>query len=419
MTKQQPTQYATEGLGRVRVETLINLVEKPISGEWGSEGKGIKVIRSTNFTNEGVLNLDNVIERDIPQKKIESKLLKKGDIVIEKSGGSPNQPVGRVVFFDCDDRYLFSNFTSVLRPKAKVVYPKYLHYILFATHKIGITNLFQNKTTGILNLQLNRYIQKIKIPLPPLPIQRKIAEVLDRADALRQRHRQIIAHYDQLAQSVFLNMFGDPVTNQKGWDIEKLQSFGNWKSGGTPSRKTPEYFDGSIPWLSSGELENIFLSESNEHITEEAVKKSAASIVEPYSLLLGMYDTAALKSTINTVACSCNQAIAFAKINPEKANTVFLYYLIQIGKQHYRRLQRGVRQKNMNLSMIKSMPVLSPPLNHQNQFAEIIQRVETQKQQQQQALAKSEELFQSLLQRAFRGELFTEAKAAQQMEIFT
>lgn len=100
------------------------------------------------------------------------------------------------------------------------------------------------------------------------------------------------------------------------------------------------------------------------------------------------------------------------------ANTVFLYYLIQVGKEHYRRLQRGVRQKNMNLSMIKSMPVLSPPLSLQNQFATIIQRVETQKQRQQAELAKSEELFQSLLQRAFRGELFTQEKKIQQMDMF-
>ena len=136
------TVYATEGAWKVRVETLINLVEKPISGEWGSEGKGIKVIRSTNFTNEGVLNLDNVIERDIPQKKIESKLIKEEHSAFEKSGGSPNQPVGRVVFFDCDDRYLFSNFTSVLRPKAKVVNSKYLHYILFATHKMELPTYY-------------------------------------------------------------------------------------------------------------------------------------------------------------------------------------------------------------------------------------------------------------------------------------
>ena len=396
----------------------MNLIEKPISGEWGNEGKGIKVIRSTNFTNEGILNLDNVIERNIPEKKIESKLLKKGDIIIEKSGGSPNQPVGRVVFFDRDDRYLFSNFTSVLRPKSKEVYPKYLHYILFATHRIGVTNLFQNKTTGILNLQLNRYIQKIKIPLPPLPIQQKIAQVLDRADVLRQRNRQIIRHYDQLAQSVFLEMFGDPVKNPKGWEVKKLQNLGSWRSGGTPSRKKPEYFKGSIPWLSSGELEDIFCSKSNEFITKAAIENSAASIIKPYSLLLGMYDTAALKSTINTVECSCNQAIAFAKIDSEKANTVFLYCLIQIGKKHYRRLQRGVRQKNMNLSMIKAMPVLAPPLNLQNQFAQIIQRIEAQKQQQQHALAKSEELFQSLLQRAFKGELLAEAKTNPPMEMF-
>lgn len=298
---------------------------------------------------------------------------------------------------------------------SKEVLPVYLYYFLLSSKRS-----FVSKGVGGAQPNISATILKsIKIPLPPLPIQQKIARVLDQADALRQRHRQIIHHYDQLAQSVFLDMFGDPVKNPKEWEIEKLGCFGNWRSGGTPSRKNSEYFKGNIPWLSSGELESMFLSSSNEHITEAAIKNSAASIVEPpYSLMLGMYDTAALKSTINTIACTCNQAIAFAKLDSERANVVFLYYLIQIGKEHYRRLQRGVRQKNMNLSMIKAMPVLHPPLALQNQFAEIIQTIEAQKQRQQQVLAQSEALFQSLLQRAFRGELFAEEKTDQQMKMF-
>ena len=115
------------------IEQITNLIEKPISGEWGKEpliDPIIKVLRSTNFTNDGKLDLSNVVERSISQNKIELKSLKYGDIIIEKSGGSPNQPVGRVVYYDQKDgEYLFSNFTSALRPK-ECVFPRYLFFLL-------------------------------------------------------------------------------------------------------------------------------------------------------------------------------------------------------------------------------------------------------------------------------------------------
>ena len=82
---------------------VIDIIEKPITGEWGEEGLGIKVLRTTNFTNSGEVNYTDVVERSIESKKVEQKKLKKGDTILEKSGGSPSQPVGRVVYFEKDD----------------------------------------------------------------------------------------------------------------------------------------------------------------------------------------------------------------------------------------------------------------------------------------------------------------------------
>src|SRR5690625_2867971 len=191
---------------------LSKLVYKPISGEWGKEGNAVKVLRTTNFTNQGIIDFDEVVTRDISKKKVEQKRLKKGDIIIEKSGGSPTQPVGRVVYFDCDEIFLCNNFTSILRPKKEIVFPKYLHYLLFANHCFGVVNYFQNKTTGIINLQLNRYLKESKIPLPPLPIQQKIASILDDAAALRDKTEQLLTEDGLLAQSIFTQRCGERVT---------------------------------------------------------------------------------------------------------------------------------------------------------------------------------------------------------------
>ncbi|WP_341478928.1 restriction endonuclease subunit S [Clostridium perfringens] len=171
-------------------------------------------------------------------------------------------------------------------------------------------------------------------------------------------------------------MFGDPVKNQKKLAKVKLSELGEWKTGGTPLRSKSEYYNGNIPWLSSGELNNKYCFKSNEMITESAIIESAAKIIEVGSLLLGMYDTAALKSTINMIECSCNQAIAYSKLNENLVNTVYVYYCIQIGKEFYKSQQRGVRQKNLNLSMVKGLEILMPPLEFQNQFADFVKQVD-------------------------------------------
>ena len=101
---------------------LIDITGKALSGEWGNddtEGTGIPVLRTTNFTNDGIINFDSVVTRSIPKKDLTQKYLRTGDIIIEKSGGSDKQPVGRVVYYDGpESTYLCTNFTGVLRVQA-------------------------------------------------------------------------------------------------------------------------------------------------------------------------------------------------------------------------------------------------------------------------------------------------------------
>ena len=149
----------------------------------------------------------------------------------------------------------------------------------------------------------------------------------------------------------------------------------------------------------------MYVSNSSEHISEEAVRETSAKLVPAGALMLGMYDTAALKASIAANECSCNQAIAFSAIRPERAHTVYVYYAIVIGREHFRRLQRGVRQKNLNLSMIREIQIPSPPLPLQQTFATRIQAIEALKATHRAALAQLDALFASLQQRAFAGEL--------------
>jgi type I restriction enzyme, S subunit len=339
----------------------------------------------------------------IPNKLVDEKqIIKKGDIIIAASSGSINI-VGKAGFSKRDTNFTFGAFCKLIRPNTKKVHPEYLNYFFQSQeYRAKISSLAQG--ANINNLK-NENIDCLEVLIPPLPEQKRIAAILDKADALRQKNKQLLAAYDELLQSVFLDMFGDPVTNPKDWEKRKLGEFGEWKSGGTPSRSKKEYYEGNIPWLSSGELENLYVSDSNEYITEKAIAESAAKKIEVGSLLLGMYDTAALKSSVNTKILTCNQAIAFAKLDDKRINSLFVYTQIQMGKEFFRSKQRGVRQKNLNLSMIKSIELIYPPISLQNKFAQIVENIEAQKALVKQSLQKSEDLFNGLVQKAFKGEL--------------
>jgi type I restriction enzyme, S subunit len=149
----------------------------------------------------------------------------------------------------------------------------------------------------------------------------------------------------------------------------------------------------------------MYASNTAEFITRDAIARTSAKAVPKGALMLGMYDTAALKASIAAVDCSCNQAVAFSTICPRLASAEYVYFAIVIGREHFRRLQRGVRQKNLNLDMIRQIAIPQPDLQLQNRFSAQIKSISKVKATYKQCLAKLDALFASLQHRAFRGEL--------------
>lgn len=193
---------------------LIDITGKALSGEWGLDddnGSGIPVLRTTNFTNEGIVNYDNVVTRKISKKNISEKFLKKGDILIEKSGGSDKFPVGRVIYYDGEnDKYLFNNFTGLLRIKNVTTwYPKYVFYSLFANYKRGGTRCFENKTTGLHNLKTDDYVQRYEIAELSIKKQMRICDNLDKIHSIIISQKKELSYLDELVKARFVEMFVD------------------------------------------------------------------------------------------------------------------------------------------------------------------------------------------------------------------
>ena len=192
---------------------LIEITGKALSGEWGTDdenGSGIPVLRTTNFTNEGVVNYDSVVTRIITKNCIDEKYLRPGDIIVEKSGGSDKQPVGRVVYFDGPEKtYLFNNFTGLLRVKdTNRWWPRYVFYSLYANYRRGGTREYENKTTGLHNLKTDLYVSRHKVTDATFDQQKQISDLLDRISRIIRLRKQEIRHLDDLIKARFVELFG-------------------------------------------------------------------------------------------------------------------------------------------------------------------------------------------------------------------
>ena len=169
----------------IETTSLSSLIAESYPGEWGKEAKnnnGVKVLRTTNFQNNGHIDYSDVIVRYIEQKKIEKKCLRTGDIILERSGGTKDNPVGRVVLFEAEGEYMFNNFTQLLRP-IKSVNPYYLFFYLHTSYNADKASMraMASQTTGIQNLNMTDYMAK-EIPLPSLEEQEQFERLYRQAD---------------------------------------------------------------------------------------------------------------------------------------------------------------------------------------------------------------------------------------------
>lgn len=193
--------------------------------------QNVGVIRNTNFTKDGKLDDSNIVYLDVEQSQFQKRKLQYGDIILEKSGGGPKQPVGRVVIFNkTEGDYSFSNFTSVIRIKNRnEVDFNFLHRYLFLEYISGATEKMQSHSTGIRNLKFDEY-KEIEIPLPPLPEQQRIVSILDKAfegtDKAEANAEQNLKNAKELFESYLQGVFekkGD------GWEEKSLGEIGSPK----------------------------------------------------------------------------------------------------------------------------------------------------------------------------------------------
>ncbi|WP_088188048.1 restriction endonuclease subunit S [Desulfosporosinus sp. FKA] len=324
------------------------------------------------------------------RKDVGRQLFPVGTTIFPKRGGAIATNKKRLTTCEiCADL----NIMGVI-PGSKIL-PEFL-YFYFQGVDLGM--LGSGSSVPQIN---NGDIAPLQISLPPLETQKHIAKTLDTAAELLAKRKQQMVEMDNLIKSVFYDMFGDPITNPQKWKLVRLGDIGELNSGGTPTRTNREYFLGDIDWYSAGELNERYLKGSKEKLTEEAISNSAAKVFKKGSMLIGMYDTAAFKLGILTDNSSSNQACANIDVKKNMANIEWLYDCAQIMREYFLKNRRGVRQKNLNLGMIRSFEIPLPPLILQNQFASIVTKIEEQKALVKKTIDETQYLFDSLMSKYF------------------
>ena len=384
--------------------SLKDTLMASFSGEWGDESKdssGVFVLRTTNFTNTGDVSFENVITRKVSIDKINQKRLNPGDIILEKSGGTKTTPVGRVVYFDKpEDIYLCNNFTQVLRPNTEIVDSKYLFYALYAKYQFHEADRLYNKTTGIQNLQLGRYLNLL-IPVPALTEQRDIRYQLDILHDAIAKKKKILEKIDDLVKSQFIEMFGGYSLRNKqpGW--VKVGAVAEVVGGSTPKTDKPEYWDGDFYWVTPAELQedDFIVTHTQRSLTEKGVSSCSLRRLPVGTVLLSSRAPIG-KVAIAGVEMYCNQGFKNL-ICGEELNSVYVYALLKYNSDYLNSLGRGATFKEISKSIVENIYIPVPAIARQNEFARFVEQTDKSKFRIKQSLEKLEILYKALLQKYF------------------
>lgn len=362
------------------------------------------VLRANNITDRGLTFVDLVF---VPESKVKARQhIKRNDVVIAASSGSI-EVVGKAARAMADFDGGFGAFCKVLRPSRKVDPGYFSHFFQTKSYRQRISQLAAG--ANINNLK-NEHLNELEILLPPLPEQHRIAAILDKADALRAKRCEAITKLDQLLQSVFLDMFGDPVINSKGWPQKKLSEICDPNDRVNYGVVQPgEEFSGGVPTIRVGDIDGGQLNLSS-------IKRIDPAIEEAYgrSRLKGSELLVSCVGSIGTIAAvpksaqgfNIARAITRVPLADPKFRSFFRECLRSPAVQRYfAEKTRTVSQPTLNVSFVKSAPVICPPAPLIAKFCEIAAAIESKTQ----ALVCSDEkmadLFAALQNRAFAGQL--------------
>lgn len=374
---------------------------------------GILVVSIPNIKN-GRIDFKSKYNHYITKEVPKSKELQIDDIIFVGSSGSI-QNVGRnaMVRELPADVTAFASFAFNARPDRSNVDPTFLYYLCNSS-QVPFDKYTKRAADGKYNFQLRDFEKNLKLKVPPISEQIAIARVLTTIqDAITDQER-LIVKLKELKRSMMHYLFTHGIKGEKtkmteigeipeSWDAPKLGEVCDTSSGGTPSRTKKEYFLGSIPWIKSGEMNDGYISDSEEKITPEAVESSSAKMFESGTLLIAMYGATAGKTAIISRDATTNQAICGIFKN-NKVDLEFIRYALILRRGFLLDQRHGGAQPNLSQTSIRNLRIPLPTVEEQEKISSSLIAIEKKIVSTRVKLACYQSLFKTLLHELMSGE---------------
>lgn len=420
-----------------QLKKLDDLLDFYIGGDWG-KNEDFKdenfdfafCIRGSEIKDWSKTKGNTASLRKIKKTNIEKRKLQVGDILVEISGGGPEQPVGRTVLVDKsvlsykpEIPKICTNFLRLIRP-SNDVNPCFLNWYLTRFYFSGEIIKYQAGSNNLRNLKFPDYL-KIDIPIPPLPEQQAIVSKIEKLlSELENGTQQLLTAQQQLKvyrQSLLKWAFEGKLTNKnvkegdlpKGWKKVKIEEIATVGTGATPLKGNKKYYEnGKIAWITSGALNNEFVMDATDFVTELALKETNLSVYPKHTLLLAMYGEGKTRGKCSEllIEASTNQAIAAIDFkNHDERVRPFLKYFLLKNYNDIRRLSSGGVQPNLNLGIVKKTVVPFPTIEEQQLIVSELESKLTVCDKIDETISlclqQAETLRQSILKKAFEGTL--------------
>jgi len=342
----------------------------------------VTVIRNTNFTDSGKIDYSNVAVLDVEEKQFEKRSLKWGDIIIERSGGGPKQPVGRVVFFDLENGdYSFSNFTSRIRVIDKTFDPKFVFYFLHFFYDSGKTLGLQAQTTGIRNLDFHKYKEVAIIPKLHLPEQRKIAYVLGTVQKAIEKQDRLIKTTTELKKTLMQKLFTEGLHSEpqketeiglvpESWEVVRIGDYLEKTKLKDPTKEPDQEF---IYVDVSSVSNEFFRIENTSKLLGKEAPSRARKLIQARDVIFAtvrptLKRIAKIEEEFNNQVCSTGYCVLKPKHN--ELNQEYLYQYLQTDKfiGRIEKLQRGASYPAVRDTDVKNMLIPFPKVTDQQRI---------------------------------------------------
>lgn len=321
---------------------------------------------------------------EVDEKERDSYSIKKGDVFITRTSETMEELGMSTVALKDYPNATYNGFTKRLRPITELLEPRFIGYYLRTPEFRGKFMAFSAMTTRAS--LTNDDLLSLEVPVPPLPVQQRIASILSAYDDLIENNQKQINLLEEAAQRLYKEWFVDlrfpGHENVKivdgvpeGWKIKKIEELADTMSGGTPTRSHEEYYSsGEILWLKTKELNDGFIFDTEEKITEAGLKNSSAKLFEKGCIILAMYGATIGRLGISSVTMCCNQACCVLKIK-EKILFEYVYLWLVNNREMLISRGRGSAQSNLSQELIKQIEVRIPSDGVLIKFSNVVDKL--------------------------------------------